>query len=148
MEISVPVWFESSREGKRVLTRRGGHFCCFCCCSQLHLHLCSAFQATQLLHALSCALSQAQLEPHQPVRSTAVLQEDLWESRPLPKCCSSLDRRLCRRNSSCTSFIPWIGFIYNFGGDSGFDSRYFSLAWTENLEKPYLHVGGLGAATM
>ena len=28
------------------------------------------------------------------------------------------------------------------------DIRYFSLAWTESLRKRYLHVGGLGAATM
>jgi hypothetical protein len=35
----------------------------------------------------------------------------------------------------------------SFGDDSGFDSRYFSLAYTESLGKPYLHVGGLGAAT-
>ena len=40
----------------------------------------------------------------------------------------------------------WIGFIYSFGADSEFDSRYFSLAWTESLGKPYLHVGRLGAA--
>jgi hypothetical protein len=31
------------------------------------------------------------------------------------------------------------------GGDSGFVSRYLSLAWTESLGKPYLHVGRLGA---
>ena len=32
-------------------------------------------------------------------------------------------------------------------GGSGSDSRYFSLAWSESLEIPYLHVGGLGAGT-
>jgi hypothetical protein len=54
-----------------------------------------------------------------------------------------------RRRGSHTLFIPWIGFIYSFGGDLGFDIRYFSLAWTKSLGKPYLHVGGgLGAATM
>jgi hypothetical protein len=40
------------------------------------------------------------------------------------------------------------GFIYSSGGDSGFDSMHLSLAWTESLGKPYLHVGRLGAVSM
>jgi hypothetical protein len=35
-----------------------------------------------------------------------------------------LERRLVQQQSSYhTSFIPWIGFIHTFVGDSGFDSR-------------------------
>jgi hypothetical protein len=64
-----------------------------------------------------------------------------------PQVLQLLGQRLGRLSSSHTPFIPWIGLIYSFGDDSGFDSRYFSLAWTESLGKPYLHVGGLGVAT-
>lgn len=46
------------------------------------------------------------------------------------------------------TFIPCFRLIFSLGDDSGFDIRYFSLAWTESLGKPYLHVGGLSAATM
>jgi hypothetical protein len=58
-----------------------------------------------------------------------------------------LEQRLGQWSSSHTPFIPWVGLIYSFGEDSGFDSRYFSLAWTESLGKLYLHLGGLSAAT-
>ena len=65
-------------------------------------------------------------------------------------CFERADRSLTKCYSlgqkSRAPFIPWIGLIYSFGDDSGFD-RYFSLASTESLGKPYLHVGGLGAAT-
>jgi hypothetical protein len=57
----------------------------------------------------------------------------LWESSSSPKCYSSWNKRLRQQSSSRTPLIPWIGFIQSFGGDSGFDSRYLSLAWTESL---------------
>jgi hypothetical protein len=43
-----------------------------------------------------------------------------------------------------TYFNTLHGFIYGSGGDSGFDSRHLSLAWTESLGETYLHVGRLG----
>ena len=56
-------------------------------------------------------------------------REDLF-----PSVNSSWNNRLRQRSSSRIPLIPWIGFIYSFGGDSGFDSRYLSF------------VGRLGAA--
>ena len=44
-----------------------------------------------------------------------------------------LEQKTQTMSSSRTPLIPWIGFMYSFGGDSGFDSRYLSLAWTESL---------------
>jgi hypothetical protein len=58
---------------------------------------------------------------------------------------SSWNKRLRRRSSSCALLIPWMDLYTVLGGDSGFVSRYLSLAWTESLGKPYLHVGRLGA---
>ena len=40
----------------------------------------------------------------------------------------------------CT-FNSLDGFIYSSGGDSGFDSRDLSLAWTENLGKTLFACG-------
>ena len=50
-----------------------------------------------------------------------------------------------KESFSCT-FKSLDGFIYSSGGDSGFNSRYLSLAWTESFGEHYLHVGRLGAA--
>ena len=57
-----------------------------------------------------------------------------------------LGQRLGWRSSSRTSLFPGTDLYTVLGMIWGFDSRYFSLAWTESLGKPYLHVGGLGAA--
>ena len=75
------------------------------------------------------------------------LQAALRESRPLPKCYSSLDRRLRRQNSSPTPLILLDRIlIYSFGVDEGLTtgaSQWFGL---RALGKPHLHVGRLGAA--
>jgi hypothetical protein len=104
---------------------------------------------SRLVTLSNSVLSQVglgQWEADYPVKSVAGPQVAVWERRSLPKCYSSWNKRLRRWSSSHTPLIPWIGFIYSFGGDSGFDSRYLSLAWTESLGKPYLHVGTLSAA--
>ena len=50
------------------------------------------------------------------------------------------------RSSSCTPLILQDRvLIYSFGVGQGL-TVYTSLAWSESLEIPYLHVGGLGAA--
>jgi hypothetical protein len=67
-----------------------------------------------------------------PVRSSAEPQVELQERRSLPKCYSSWNKTQ-RQSSPHIPLIPWIGFIYSFGGDSGFHSRYLSLTWTESL---------------
>jgi hypothetical protein len=54
---------------------------------------------------------------------------------------SSWNKRLSRRSSSRAPLTPWIGFIYSFGDDSGVDSRYLSLAWTESLGKTLFACG-------
>jgi hypothetical protein len=58
-----------------------------------------------------------------------------------PKCYRSWNKRPRRWSSSRVPFIPWIRFIYSFGGDSGFDSRYLSLAWTESLRETLFACG-------
>jgi hypothetical protein len=70
----------------------------------------------------------------------------LQERRCLPKCYSSWNKRLRQQSSSRTPLILWIEFIYSLGGDSGFDSRYLSLAWTESLGETLFACGRLGAA--
>ena len=69
------------------------------------------------------------------MRSAAELQVALQERRSLPKCYSFWNKRLRRPSSSLTPLIPWIRFIHSLGADSGFNSRYLSLAWTESLGK-------------
>jgi hypothetical protein len=44
-----------------------------------------------------------------------------------------LEQKTQTMSSSRTPLIPWIGFINSFGSDSGFDSRYLLLPWTESL---------------
>jgi hypothetical protein len=65
----------------------------------------------------------------------------LLEKEDLPRCYSSWNKRLRQWSSSRTHLIFWIGFIYSFGGDSGFNSRYLSLAWTESLGKTLFACG-------
>ena len=77
------------------------------------------------------------------------LQVAFWESRLLPKCYSSKDRRLRQCSSSHTPLILLDRIlIYSFGVGKGLTtgtSHWFGL---RALGKPYLHVGGLGAAPM
>jgi hypothetical protein len=61
------------------------------------------------------------------------IKQHFGESRSLPNTYNSWNKRL---SSSHTPLIAWIGFIYSFGGDSGFNSNYLSLACTEVVVCP------------
>jgi hypothetical protein len=95
-------------------------------------------------------LSYTELGQARPMRSRLASEECSSASGSpsgepnSPQVLQLLQQRLGLLNSSHIPLFPGS----DFWGDSGFDSRHFSLAWNESLGKPYLHVGGLGAATM
>ena len=118
MEISGQAWCEGSSEGKWLQAKMK-----FLPCLPGHSVTLSCF-------ALSW-VGLGQREADYSVRSAV---EPQMERRSLPKCYSSWNITLRWQSSSRAPLIPWIGFIYSFWGDSGFDSRYLSF------------VGRLGAA--
>ena len=83
------------------------------------------------------------------MKSAVELLAAYRENSPLSKCYSSLDRRLGQQSISHTPLILLDRIlIYSFGVGKGLTtgtSHWFGL---RALGKPYLHVGGLGAAPM
>jgi hypothetical protein len=150
MEISGLAWCKSSGKEKKVGAGRGSPFLCFCCFGWLHLHLCHAFQITQLLLA---ALHWVRL---------GWTTEDQLSNE---ECCRAPDSASGKQTSSqvlqllgqkarmMEYFSPTLILqdrilLYSFAVSKGLTtgtSHWFGL---RALGKTYLHVGELGAAPM
>jgi hypothetical protein len=83
------------------------------------------------------------------VKSAVELLAAYRENSPLSKCYTSLDRRLGQQSTSHTPLILQNKIlIHSFGVGNSLTtgtSHWFGL---RALGKPYLHMGGLGAAPL